>query len=92
MKYYIDPAGALYAYNADGSQDSVIPANFVLASTEQIDAIQNPKLTTKQIALNNISTLEASITDRRIREAILTQDYSFIKSINDQIAILRGSL
>lgn len=42
MKHYISPAGSLFAYELDGSQDDLIPADFVLATDAQVQAIQNP--------------------------------------------------
>ena len=42
MKHYLSPTGALYAYELDGSQDEYVPADFVLATPEQVQAIQNP--------------------------------------------------
>ena len=46
----------------------------------------------KEAKLKQILELEAQITQRRIREAILTNDNSFIININNQIELLRGSL
>ena len=42
--------------------------------------------------LNQIAELEASITQRRLREAILTGDKTFIDSVDAQIAALRVQL
>jgi hypothetical protein len=39
-----------------------------------------------------IATLEASITERRKREAMISGDYSFIIDIDTQIAALRSQL
>ena len=41
---------------------------------------------------NKIAELEASITQRRLREALLTGDSSFIDSVDAQIAALRAQL
>ena len=54
MKYYLSPTGQLFGYEADGSQDGIIPANFVLATPAQITAITNPPLTqAQQLAFYN---------------------------------------
>jgi hypothetical protein len=39
-----------------------------------------------------IQALEASVTPRRLREAVLTGDSTFIKSIDAQISALRATL
>ena len=39
-----------------------------------------------------IQNLENQITPRRIREAIVTQDYTFIQDIENQITTLRNQL
>lgn len=42
--------------------------------------------------LAHIAALEAQVTSRRIREAVLSGDYSFIQNIEQQIQIIRDSL
>ena len=42
--------------------------------------------------LIQIQELESQITPRRIREAIVTQDYTFIQGIETQITNLRNQL
>jgi uncharacterized protein YggL (DUF469 family) len=39
MKYYKSPDNAIYAYELDGSQDHLIPDNFVVFTKEEVDAI-----------------------------------------------------
>lgn len=46
----------------------------------------------KQSVLVQISELEAQITPRRLREAVLSGDKSFIESVDAQILVLRASL
>lgn len=48
--------------------------------------------TTKQLILSGIADLEATVTDRRIREAVLGVDGGWLKSLNDQVAALRKQL
>lgn len=43
MKHYLSPTGGLYAYEMDGSQDHLIPADFVAATDAQVQAIQHPQ-------------------------------------------------
>jgi hypothetical protein len=54
-------------------------------------ALQIPP-TPKQITLGEISAIESTITDRRIREAILGIDGGWLANVNDQIAALRKTL
>jgi hypothetical protein len=42
--------------------------------------------------LKAIESLEASITPRRVREALISGDKSFIEGVEAQIVALRGSL
>jgi hypothetical protein len=46
----------------------------------------------KQNILTQITALEATITNRRIREAQISGDMSFIAGVDAQIAVLRGTL
>jgi protein tyrosine phosphatase len=40
MKHYKSPDNAIYAYELDGSQDHLIPDNFVLLTQEELDEIR----------------------------------------------------
>ncbi len=44
MKTYKDLNNELWAYPLDGSQDHLIPANFVLITNEEAEAIRAEKL------------------------------------------------
>lgn len=90
MKHYISPTGALYAYAADGSQDEHIPADFVPATAEQVQAIQNPAPTPEQVRSSAIAVLEATVTPRRMREALLGTDGGWLAGVEARIAALRG--
>jgi len=46
----------------------------------------------KDLIRAEIATLEASITPRRLRDAILTGNKSFIEQVDSEIALLRGQL
>jgi hypothetical protein len=89
MKHYISPAGSLFAYELDGSQDDLIPADFVLATDAQVQAIQNPVPSLKETIALRIGNLEASITPRRIREAVLGIDNGWLAGVDAQITKLR---
>jgi hypothetical protein len=49
-------------------------------------------LTPNQITLGKIAELEASVTDRRIREAVLGIDNGWLANVNAQIDALRNNL
>lgn len=51
-----------------------------------------PALTNNQVVLSKIAAMESSVTQRRIREAILGIDGGWLKNIDAQIAIERKSL
>lgn len=51
-----------------------------------------PEVTEADVIRRQIAELESQQTDRRIREAILSGDHSFIESIEAQIAELRKQL
>jgi anti-sigma factor RsiW len=40
MKHYKSPANAIYAYELDGSQDHLIPADFVGLTDEELNSIR----------------------------------------------------
>jgi len=60
MKYFLSPSGSLFAFESDGSQDNLIPSNYVLATDAQVRDIQNPHLT----------LAPADLTPRQIRMAL----------------------
>lgn len=51
-----------------------------------------PAPTESQITLGKIAALEATVTDRRIREAVLGVDAGWLRALNDEIATLRARL
>lgn len=81
----------------DGASIPADPANTDYANyltwlaegnTPEPADVPDPRLT----ILNQIAELEASITQRRLREALLTGDKTFIDSVDAQIAALRAQL
>lgn len=49
-------------------------------------------MTPNEVLLSQIQTLEANVTDRRVREAVLGIDNGWLKNLDDQIAALRAQL
>lgn len=43
MKYFKNPTGEVYAFEADGSQDDLITDEFVAMTTDEIDRHLNPQ-------------------------------------------------
>jgi len=59
MKHYQDPAsGLIYAYEEDGSQDEIIPKNYVAKTNLEAQAILNPPLSLNQLKANKIIQIE----------------------------------
>jgi hypothetical protein len=64
MKLYKDPANTVYAYEADGSQDAIIPADQVPITQEEADALRFPPMP---------PVIPQSVTMRQARLALLAQ-------------------
>jgi hypothetical protein len=60
--------------------------------TYSIEVVDISKEVEKQKIIKQIEELEAMITPRRIREALLSKDYTVISRVEEQIAILRSQL
>lgn len=69
----------------------LLPEGSIPITIEEAQVLQ-PKLDPKLLLLEQIHQLELQVTPRRIREAIITGDTSFIASIESQIMDLRKSL
>lgn len=62
MKYFKDPAnGDVYAYESDGSQDSIIPESLEPMSNDEVYAHCNPALAPGQVIEVNAS-VEAALS------------------------------
>ncbi len=92
MKHYKDPnTSALYAYEEDGSQDDIIPAHLVSITSAEADAIR-AALVPQPTVQDQIVAIEATITQRRLREALLGTDAGWLANVDAQIAALRAQL
>lgn len=69
-------------------------ANIPMPTAEELAVCEAAVLAkqAKEAKLKQIEELEAQITPRRMREAILSGDNSFIKSIEDQIQTIRQTM
>ncbi len=77
--------GLLHSFNFTHIQK---PTNTELLALK--DIVANKK--TNSIKYKQITDLESQITVRRLREAFLTNDLSFIQNIEDQIEAIRATL
>ncbi len=68
----------------------------ILITDEEADDIRLSQIippTPNELILAQISALEATVTNRRIREAALTvEGKDWLASVDSQIAVLRGEL
>ena len=78
MKYLKDSkTGQIYAYRADGSQDTFIAPGLVPATTDEINEVLNPPLATPSV-----------VTMRQARLAML--DAGILTSVSDALAAMTG--
>ena len=88
-KYTDSTNTVVHVIDGDGISRSSMLISALPESTEILPA----DLPDHRLAiLSQIEELEASITQRRLREALLTGDTSFIDSVDAQIAALRAQL
>lgn len=93
MKYFIDKVdGRIFAYEADGSQDGFIDPALESITEEAFKTLQSENEDPKEKIILEIAKLEQQVTPRRVREALLSNDTSFIKGVNDKIEQLRSRL
>lgn len=72
MKYFKDPAGAVYAYESDGSQDAFITTTLTAITEAEADALRAPPSPTfAQLVAAQIGLMYAAY------QAAIAQDVSF---------------
>lgn len=79
------------------SENQIVSWNFVnipMPTAEDLAVCEATVLAkqAKEAKLTQIAALEAQITPRRIREAVLSGDNSFIADIDAQIAAIRATI
>lgn len=93
MPYFKDQLGVLHFMTADDIEagfSSILPAGCEPVGDDLANAIINPPRSERDIALAEITALEATITPRRLREAVLGQDDGWLEGINSKISMLRA--
>ena len=89
MQNYKDLNGNIHVLDST-EYEYLLPSGCIAITQEEADALSAPiPLTPKEKANNAIALLEASVTDRRLREAILGTDGGWLSNINAQIASMR---
>jgi len=96
MPYFQDTAGKLH-FLSDTDIVNVgqllLPVGSIKIADEEAAVVQAPPpITGNALLLSQITTLEASITQRRQREAILGIDNGWLEDVNAQIVALRAKL
>lgn len=92
MKYFTDGSGQVFAFEDDGSQDYLITDGMVPITIAERDEILNPHQDPVAAIINQINSLESTVTPRRIREAVLGINNEWLADVDSQIAVLRAQL
>lgn len=69
MKYYKSPDNQVYAYELDGSQDYLIPSNFVQIIKSELDEIvqaQQEKMQQELLASNQTKDIQIAFLQAQI--------------------------
>lgn len=91
MIYYVDESGQVFAYDSAEAAAPYLTEGMREISKDEADALSVPAPTPAEIAVQKIETLEASITARRLREAVLSDaGKAWLTDIEMQIQVLRA--
>lgn len=88
--YYKAPDNSIHCIEPEFAY--LLPAGSVEISESEALSILQKELPISEHIKAQIYALEALLTQRRFREAILTGDNSYIQNIDSQIAVLRTKL
>lgn len=86
IRYYKDAGDGLYAFECEA------PEHLTEITKEEYDLANAPVINPNDLILAKIAELEASVTTRRMREALLGTDNGWMKALDEQIATLRNGL
>ena len=93
MPFFKNTQNKLYFLDEGDDPGVWLPGDCIAISDEEANELQIPSpLTQNEIVISKIVKLESSVTERRIREAILGTDDGWLNSLNDQIEVLRSTL
>lgn len=88
--HYKAPDNSLHFLD-DDSFAYLLPAGSFPITDEEAEALK-PQTDPKEAIKAQIASLEASITPRRLREALISGSFQFIRDVEEQIAALRAQL
>lgn len=92
MKYYIQD-GQVFAFEDDGSQDSLIGEGMRAMTEEEVTAFLAPIPPDPNIAiLKQIRDIEITRQHEAVRSFLLDNDHSLLEQVGTDIAALRAQL
>ena len=86
MKHYKTPTGAVYAFEADGSQDELVAPDMTAMTPEEVVEHRKPKPDPEGDRLREVRNLEAQITPLMLAEAVLGGNTAVLRSLVQRIA------
>jgi hypothetical protein len=87
MPHYKNSLNAVYFYY----EGDPIPDGMTQITDDEAEELR-PKPSHAEVVRGQILALESTVTQRRVREALLSGDHSFIEGVDEQIAALRATL
>lgn len=87
--HYKAPDNSLHVIEPEFAH--LLPAGSIAITDEEAEALR-PQPDPAEVIKAQIAALEATITPRRLREALMTGDNSFIVGVDAEIAALRAQL
>lgn len=90
MNFYKDAENKVHCLDSSDFED-LLPAGCVSITAEEAAALE-PLPTANELIIRQITGLEATVTPRRIREAVLGIDNGWLAALNTQVAALRDGL
>lgn len=92
MKYYVDENGQVFAYDSAEVAAPYLTDGMREISKEEADALSAPVPSQAEIRAQEIGLLESSITPRRMREAVLSEDgKTWLANVETRIQALRDT-
>lgn len=81
MKYYKSPSNQVFAYESDGSQDSIIPSDYVQITKEEADILIQQNI---QNEYNNLPAEEKKLRCKNQASSLLYEtDWTTIPDVAD---------
>ena len=91
MPYFKDKTGGVHFLD-DAAFKHLLPQGCIEITDAEAEILQTPPLAPDELIKQQIAALEATISERRKREAILGTDNGWLAGIEAQIAALRAQL